>query len=355
MANDTIPLSLSPKFILPEDKRPLLSEVSPLASIPIIDMNEDSSNNGDEPSSLLVKKIAQACEEFGFFQIINHGVPEDLCQRMMTAVTDFFHLPPEDRAQLFTEDKTKPVRVSNYYLKVEGQENVTMWSETFAHPWHPVDDFTHLLPKNPPQYREVAAEYAKEIGALTSRLLSLISHGLGLDKDCLEKRIGENPRLVSQANYYPPCPDPELTLGLAAHTDLNALTILRQSEGVTGLQVLIKDGKWVAVDPVPTAFVINLGDQIQVLSNGRYQSVHHRAVTNKEWPRISVAMFYGPNKDTIMGPIEDLIDEEHPPLYRKYRHAEFLEEFHKQEGTRRRVKAAFELRQYINIEEVHPS
>ncbi|CAL5418870.1 unnamed protein product [Camellia sinensis] len=336
LANGYTPLSLSsPNFILPEDKRPFLSQVPSLDSIPIINMNED-------PESL-IKKVSQACEEYGFFQVINHGVSEELCTRMMNAVSDFFDLPPQERGTLFTDDKTKPVRVSNYHIKGKGEEKVTMWSETFAHPWHPVDDFTHLLPQNPPQYRGVVADYAKEIGVLMSRLLSLISNGLGLDKDCLETRIGENPRLVTQANYYPPCPDPELTLGLPVHTDLNALTILMQSQGVIGLHV-IKDGKWVAVDPVPNAFVINLGDQIQVLSNGRYKSVHHRAVTNKELPRISIAMFYGPNKDIMIGPIDDLVDEkEHPPLYRSYLFADFLAEFYKQEGTRRMVKEVFQL------------
>ena len=78
--------------------------------------------------------------------------------------------------------------------------------------------------------------------------------------------MGDKPRLGAQANFYPPCPDTELTLGLAVHTDFNALTLLRQSAGVTGLQV-IKDGKWVAVDPIPNAFVINLGDQIQLILN----------------------------------------------------------------------------------------
>lgn len=111
--------------------------------------------------------------------------------------------------------------------------------------------------------REVFDEYAKQIGKLMNKLLSLISQGLGLEKDCLQKKIGDNPRLRAQGNYYPPCPDPELTLGLSVHTDLNALTVVLQSEGVTGLQV-IKDGKWVSVDPVPNAFVVNLGDQIQV-------------------------------------------------------------------------------------------
>lgn len=106
-------------------------------------------------------------------------------------------------------------------------------------------------------------EYAKEIGELMNRLLSLISQGLGLHKEYLQKRLGEMPGLKAQANYYPPCPEPEFTLGLGAHTDLGAVTVLWQSEGVSGLHV-IKDGKWVSVDPVPDAFVVNLGDQIQV-------------------------------------------------------------------------------------------
>ncbi|GFP87560.1 flavonol synthase/flavanone 3-hydroxylase [Phtheirospermum japonicum] len=262
----------------------------------------------------------------------------------MAAVKDFFELRPEERWHLFSDDKTKPLRVSNYYLRVEGEKDkVTMWSETLAHPWDPANDvIAHLLPRNPPHYREIANEYGKEIGWLMRQLLSLISQGLGLKKDTLQTRIGEKPRLVSQSNYYPPCPQPQLTMGLPPHTDLNALTVLMQSENVTGLQV-IKDGEWVSVDPVPDAFIVNIGDQIQVLSNGRYKSVHHRAVTNKDSERISIAMFYGPNKDTIMGPMKDLIDEEHPPVYRNYRHGEFLNEFHKQEGTWRRVKEAFEL------------
>ncbi|KAL7171578.1 hypothetical protein ACSBR2_036269 [Camellia fascicularis] len=146
LANGYTPLSLSsPNFILPEDKRPFLSQVPFLDSIPIINMNED-------PESL-IKKVSQACEEYGFFQVINHGVSEELCTRMMNAVSDFFDLPAQERATLFTDDKTKPVRVSNYHIKGKGEEKVTMWSETFSHPWHPVDEFTHLLPQNPPQYR----------------------------------------------------------------------------------------------------------------------------------------------------------------------------------------------------------
>lgn len=142
----SIPLSLTPKYILPQDKRPNLSETSTLASVPIIDLQE--------PSSLVVELISKACEEYGFFQIINHGVPQELCDRMMATITDFFELPPDEKASFFTTDHTKEVKLFNYYVKDGNQDQVSMWSQCFSHPWHPLDDnILHLLPSNPPQYR----------------------------------------------------------------------------------------------------------------------------------------------------------------------------------------------------------
>ena len=88
LANDT-PLSLSPNFILPVEKRPNLLEVLPSASIPIIDLNDHDTGDGRGPSPL-VSKISQACEEYGFFHIINRGVPKELCQKVMAVVTEFF-------------------------------------------------------------------------------------------------------------------------------------------------------------------------------------------------------------------------------------------------------------------------
>ena len=113
--------------------------------------------------------------------------------------------------------------------------------------------------------RSVIAEYAKEVGSLIVKLQDLISRGLGLERDYLKTKLGENLIYTAQANYYPPCPNPELTLGLPPHTDYKVLTILLQEEGVTGLHVL-KDGKWVAVDPVPGALVVNVADQLQVFN-----------------------------------------------------------------------------------------
>ena len=112
-------------------------------------------------------------------------------------------------------------------------------------------------------FRDVFAEYSRAIGSLVNRVLGLMSRGLGLEKDCLVKRIGERPNFYCYANYYPPCPEPELTLGLKEHSDITAITVLQQPDGVTGLHVK-KDGNWVAVDPVPGALLIIVADQTQV-------------------------------------------------------------------------------------------
>lgn len=151
-ANNSSPLSLSPNFILPEDKRPQLSEISTLTSIPIIDLS-DHGDNIDDCSSLVIQKISQACEEYGFFHIVNHGVPEEVCDKMMAAITNFFDLAPGQRAQLYTTDQKKLVKLWSYYTKVEGGRKVNMWSESFYHPWA-IEEFIHLLPEQiEAQYR----------------------------------------------------------------------------------------------------------------------------------------------------------------------------------------------------------
>uniref|UniRef100_A0A7N0VFP0 Fe2OG dioxygenase domain-containing protein n=1 Tax=Kalanchoe fedtschenkoi TaxID=63787 RepID=A0A7N0VFP0_KALFE len=346
MANSDKPLALSPtQYTLPESHRPQLDRlVSHSSSIPIIDLADYADEAIRAPASL-VHQVSRACEQHGFFQVINHGVPQELCARMLDEATRIFHQPHQEKAQLLSDDPSQDAaRFSNYHLRLDNgasQDRVNMWSECFSHLWHQTDDFTSKLPPSLGSYGEVVSEYANEMDALVGKLSSLISQGLNLKNECLKNRIGGEPRWRVQANYYPPSPDPELTLGLAVHTDPNAITVLLQSQGASGLQV-IHDDKWLAVAPLPNALVVNLGDQIQVLSNGRYKSVHHRAVSSKAL-RVSLAVFYGPNKDTMISPIEELVDDEHPPMYREYKMSEFLDQFVRQRGKRRMAKEIFQV------------
>ena len=105
------------------------------------------------------------------------------------------------------------------------------------------------------------AKYCTSVRGLVLRLVEAISESLGLKKDSIEKALGKHGQHMA-LNYYPPCPQPELTYGLPGHTDPNLITVLLQDQ-VPGLQVL-KDGNWVAVNPIPNTFIVNIGDQMQV-------------------------------------------------------------------------------------------
>ncbi|CAO2816103.1 unnamed protein product [Amaranthus hypochondriacus] len=334
-ANDSKPVSFASKFIVPDENKPNFTNKIDLGVIPIINMNENT--------EIIVEKITKACEEFGFFQVINHGIPKELCEKVLDVITTFFEQSYEEKADLVSQKHMEDGKIFKYYIKdQETQEKIPMWGEAFYHTWHPLDfaTFIHKLPLNPPHYRDTIGEYAKEIGVLMTQMFSLLSQGLGLDKDYLEKSLRRS--YTAQANYYPPCPHPELTLGLRDHTDFNILTFLLQDEDVTGLQIF-KDGNWMDVDPVPNSIVINVGDQLQVLSNDKFKSVLHRAVTNQNKKRVSFAMFVGPNHKDLVEPIPDLVREAHPSKYRKYRFEEFIQEFRNQQGKFRRVKEVFRI------------
>jgi len=145
--NNTV-LSLSRDFILPEENRPRLSEVSHVSVVPIVDLK-----GNDECQNSLVQTVSDACRRVGMFQVINHGVPPELCQGVSVAVSHFFELPPEEKAIYETKDHSQRIKIFNYYFKGDDQKKINMWSQTFSHPWHPTQDFTHHLPAKPLQYR----------------------------------------------------------------------------------------------------------------------------------------------------------------------------------------------------------
>ncbi|KAG6670524.1 hypothetical protein I3843_Q058100 [Carya illinoinensis] len=116
-------------------------------------------------------------------------------------------------------------------------------------------------------------------------------------------------------NYYPPCPQPELAIGLHAHSDAVGLTILLQVNEMEGLQVR-KDGMWIPVKPLPNAFII--------MTNGIYRSIEHRATVNSEKERLSIATFLSPRLEGDFGPMPGLLNAESPALFKRIRLADYL-------------------------------
>ncbi|CAK7323831.1 unnamed protein product [Dovyalis caffra] len=294
------------KYIRPISDRPNLSDlqISDGSTIPLIDLLGLNGPN----HSLIIKQIAQACKNDGFFQVENHGIPEEMINNVLNMARKFFELPESERLKYYSDDPTKTTRLStSFNVKTE---QVSSWRDFLRLHCYPLDqDYIREWPSNPPSFRNDVLEYCKSVRGLVLRLLEAISESLGLEKDYIDKKLGKHGQHMAM-NYYPPCPQPELTYGLPGHTDPNLITILFQDD-VPGLQVLRND-KWIPVNPIPNTFIVNIGDQMQVLSNGRYKSVLHRAVVNCDKERISIPTFYCPSPDAIIGPPKELINDDYP-------------------------------------------
>ncbi|KAL2347853.1 hypothetical protein Fmac_001853 [Flemingia macrophylla] len=316
-------IDLDPAFVQSEEHRPK-SKVVEASGIPVIDLAE----GGNE----LVSKIRKACEEWGFFQVINHGVPSELSQRVEIEAKKFFELSLEEKKKV----KRDEMNASGYH-DAEHTKNVRDWKEVFDYfvqdnapiPSSFIDphDFglttlTNQWPQNPPHFRETMEEYGREVEKLALKLLERISLSLGLAGDkfhgCFKNQLS-----MLRLNYYPPCPFPDLALGVGRHKDSSALTVLAQDE-VGGLQVKRKsDGEWIPVKPTPNALIINVGDILQVWSNDKYESVEHRVVVNTERERLSIPFFLFPAHHVMVKPVEELVNDQNPARYREYNYGKF--------------------------------
>ncbi|KAB1205811.1 hypothetical protein CJ030_MR7G028004 [Morella rubra] len=178
--------------------------------------------------------------------------------------------------------------------------------------------------------RDEVIEWNQEIKQLGELLMGLLCEGLGVDTGRLKQMTCSEGR-VMVGHYYPHCPQPDLTVGLAYHTDPGVLTVLQQDH-VGGLQVK-NDGVWVDVKPIPGALVINVGDLLQVISNEEFKSAEHRVLANASHePRVSIAVFLNPgNRDDLYGPLPELISPEKPARYRQFTLTDFMTRFFKKE------------------------
>ncbi|PWZ38610.1 Protein DMR6-LIKE OXYGENASE 1 [Zea mays] len=306
--------------IRPVGDRPDLANVDNEsgAGIPLIDLKK---LNGPERRKV-VEAIGKACESDGFFMVTNHGIPAAVVEGMLRVAREFFHLPESERLKCYSDDPNKAIRLSTSFNV--RTEKVSNWRDFLRLHCYPLQSFVDQWPSNPPSFRQVVGTYATEARALALRLLEAISESLGLERSHMVAAMGRHAQHMA-VNYYPPCPQPELTYGLPGHKDPNAITLLLQ-DGVSGLQVQ-RGGRWVAVSPVPNALVINIGDQMQALSNDRYKSVLHRVIVNSESERISVPTFYCPSPDAVIAPADALVDDGHPLAYRPFTYQEYYDAF----------------------------
>jgi isopenicillin N synthase-like dioxygenase len=321
-------LDIDPSFILSPKHRPNAKHCDfTLDQIPLIDLSPISSTTPPTPTTLdsLVAQIHAASRDWGFFQVINHGVSPHFLHTLLSEAANFFSLPMQEKTKV-RRDFDNPLG----YYDTELTKNVRDWKEVFDFasrgsfrlPSSSELESAEILtvrnqwPQNPPGLREACEKYAEAVEKLSFRLLELISRSLGLPAGYFNSKF-EDPTSRLRLNHYSPCPVPELTLGVGRHKDGGALTVLAQDE-VGGLQVRRKDGEWIGVKPIPDSYVINVGDCMQVWSNGKYESVEHRVVVNDKKERFSVPFFLLPSHYVMVRPVPELVNEENPSRYKEF-------------------------------------
>ncbi|GMJ11898.1 ethylene forming enzyme, ethylene-forming enzyme [Hibiscus trionum] len=170
--------------------------------------------------------------------------------------------------------------------------------------------------------QESDEEFALKLEKLAEELLDLLCENLGLEKGYLKNAFHgtRGPTFGTKVRNHPPCPTPDKIKGLRAHTDVGGIILLFQDAQVSGLQ-LLKDGEWVDVPPMRHSIVINLGDQLEVITNGKYKSVEHRVIAQTNGARMSIASFCNPGGDAVIHPAPALVEkeaEENKQLYPKF-------------------------------------
>ncbi|XP_048132576.1 protein SRG1-like [Rhodamnia argentea] len=285
---------------------------TPSLQIPVIDLNKLLSVNGDLMESEL-QKLHAACRDWGFFQVINHGVSCSLVEEVKLGIQELFKLPMEEKRKLWQEEGDLEGFGQAF---VVSEEQKLDWADLFclvSLPRHLRKP--RLFPMLPSPFRDVLDEYSSALRDLAMKLLVLMAKALKVDTEEMVE-LFDGGMQAFRMNYYPPCPRPELVIGLTPHSDAIGLTILLQVNEMEGLQVR-KEGKWVSVKPLPNAFVVNIGDILEIVTNGTYRSIEHRATVNSMKERLSIATFYSPKLEGEMGPASSLITPDKPALFKR--------------------------------------
>ncbi|KAH7659418.1 (S)-norcoclaurine synthase protein [Dioscorea alata] len=285
--------------------------------VPIIDMKRllDPNLSSQESS-----KLHHACMEWGFFQVVNHGVDDEVIEKMKVDLEEFFKLPLKEK-EVFA-----PLSggLQGYGQKLVLNEEKLEWQDMMFLITQPVlaRNF-RFWPTSPPTFRSTLDKYSAELKSVSMSLLTAIAKNLGLKPQVLHDVFKEQQRM--RMNYYPPCPKANQVLGINPHTDAGALTILLQVSDVQGLQIKRND-QWLPVQPLPHALVVNIGDALEIVTNGKYASVEHRVIVNNKKERLSIAAYHSPSFDKIIGPLPEIV-QGGKEYYKTMKFEEYME-FH---------------------------
>ncbi|KAG5627047.1 hypothetical protein H5410_012265 [Solanum commersonii] len=271
------------RYILPPSLRPNGAEYN--TCLPIVDL---SYLQHPLLRPQIIQEVHLACKKFGFFQVVNHGIPISVMKDTIDAASEFFNLPTEEKRNLLSSNVHDPVRYGTSLNHVK--DKVYFWRDFLKHYANPTSTWLDFWPSNPTGYKKKMGNYTVAAQKLQEELMEVIFESLGLNSNYLHEDIAEGSQVMA-VNCYPACPEPDLTLGLPPHTDYVAFS--------------------------STHLIVQLGDQMEVLSNGRYKSVLHRATVNSEKKHISIASLHSLALGKKVRAASELVNEQHILSYKE--------------------------------------
>ncbi|KAH6795134.1 hypothetical protein C2S52_005611 [Perilla frutescens var. hirtella] len=254
------------------------------ASLPIVDFSALITGSGDQRSKAL-HDLIRACQEWGFFILVNHGIPESLMNATLTTMEQFLSLPDSEKKLYEAKSASDPIKFGNFNITNTSNQTFTLWRDYLKLQVHP----EFHCPSQPQLLREVVLEYTQRTRKLVSKLLK----------------------------------EPDQAIGIPPHTDPGLFTLLIHN-GVAGLQIE-HEGKSFNVDSPHNSILVNVADQLEIFTNGRFKSVKHRGVVNSEKERISIVVVNGPSRDAVIGPAAALVEKDGRAMYDSMKYEEYLE------------------------------
>ncbi|KAM0858508.1 hypothetical protein ACQ4PT_047788 [Festuca glaucescens] len=280
------------RYVLPEQDRPAVAGSDIPEPIPIVDLSRlsDSDNNADETD-----KLQFALENWGLFLAVGHGMGPSFLSEVMKVTREFYKLPLEEKQKYSNFVDGKEFRVEGYGNAMVISENQTLdWCDRFYLAVEPESRRIYTLwPTQPPSFSDILCEYTARCRRITNLVLENLAKLFNLHEDYFVNMLDENTTTYA-----------------------------------SGLQ-LQKEGVWYNVRIIPNALLVNMGDAMEIRSNGFFKSPVHMVVTNAEKERLSVVMFYSMDPERETEPASELVDEKNPRQYRTIKTKDYLTEISK--------------------------
>lgn len=318
--------------------------------IPSLDLADFTSGSPEQKHNF-VKKLGEAYQNIGFVAIKNHGLSQDLQDRLYQSIKSFFALSDEIKSKYerpeigyqrgYTGKGKEHAKGRNtgdlkefYHV---GQELELIPDSDSIKSEYPAN----LWPEEIPNFKKDAIEAYQTLENAGKAMLRAIALHLELEEDYFEDKVAYGNSILRQIHYFPiqnPDEVPADAVRAAEHGDINLITLL-MGASADGLQVLRKDGKWIPITALPDQLVVNVGDMLERLTNKKLKSTIHRVVNPPRelmhTSRFSIPFFMHPRSEMDLTCLESCIDESHPKLFSDATAGEFLEERLRELGLRK--------------------